>query len=281
MGTNWSSSTTTRPTARRRWRPPAAPGSCRRRPSRRAGPARPGRCTTASPPPPRTGARAARRRRRRRTRRARPPGGRARPAGRAGLGGTGPRRARGPYERLAAVLATVAMMGTGAFTPRRRARPAGAFGPCLVTSRADLAAVGGHAAVAAEVLDDVALARRYLGRRATGVAGRAAGARSATACTRAGCASWSTAGARTWPPAPARRRLADPACSSSRGCRCCSRRRGGRSRRRRGGSPCTPPASAQLAWMWARIGRFGVATAAALPAAARHVPRGLRPLGRC
>ena len=72
-----------------------------------------------------------------------------------------------PYERLSAVLATVAMMGTGAFTPRRQARPAGAFGPCLVTSRDDLTAVGGHGAVAGEILDDVALARRYL---ATGLA---------------------------------------------------------------------------------------------------------------
>jgi 4,4'-diaponeurosporenoate glycosyltransferase len=56
----------------------------------------------------------------------------------------------------------VAMMGTGAFTPRPTARPAGAFGPCLVTARTDLAAVGGYSAVRGDVLDDVALARRYV-----------------------------------------------------------------------------------------------------------------------
>ena len=67
-----------------------------------------------------------------------------------------------PYERLSAVCAAVAMMGTGAFTPRPTVRPAGAFGPCLVTARTDLAAVGGYGAVRGEVLDDVALARRYV-----------------------------------------------------------------------------------------------------------------------
>ena len=69
---------------------------------------------------------------------------------------------RRPYERLSAVCATVAMMGTGAFTPRATTRPAGAFGPCMVTSRADLVAVGGYGAVRGDVLDDVALARRYI-----------------------------------------------------------------------------------------------------------------------
>jgi 4,4'-diaponeurosporenoate glycosyltransferase len=67
-----------------------------------------------------------------------------------------------PYERLSALLNVVSMMGTGACTPRATDRPAGAFGPCLVTSRADHAAAGGHAAVAAEILDDVVLARRYV-----------------------------------------------------------------------------------------------------------------------
>lgn len=65
-------------------------------------------------------------------------------------------------ERLSALCNVVAMMGTDAFTPLgHRLAPAGAFGPVLATSRADYEAVGGHAAVAAAVLDDVALARRY------------------------------------------------------------------------------------------------------------------------
>ncbi|HEX9994904.1 MAG TPA: glycosyltransferase family A protein [Acidimicrobiales bacterium] len=65
-------------------------------------------------------------------------------------------------ERLSAVCNVVAMMGTDAFTPLgRRLAPIGAFGPVLVSTRADYATAGGHAAVAGAVLDDVALARRY------------------------------------------------------------------------------------------------------------------------
>src|SRR4051812_25252807 len=65
-----------------------------------------------------------------------------------------------PYESLSAFFNVVAMMGVGAFTPRRRP-PRGAFGPCLVTSAKDYRRAGGHAAVRGEILDDVALARRY------------------------------------------------------------------------------------------------------------------------
>lgn len=67
-----------------------------------------------------------------------------------------------PHERLAALFNVVALMGTGAFTPvGDRRPPAGAFGPCLLTSAEDYRAVGGHAAVRHTVLDDLALARRY------------------------------------------------------------------------------------------------------------------------
>ena len=67
-----------------------------------------------------------------------------------------------PYERLSLFFNLVAMMGTDAFTPLGgRVRPSGAFGPCLVTSRDDYEAVGGHAAVKGAVLDDVELAQRY------------------------------------------------------------------------------------------------------------------------
>ena len=67
-----------------------------------------------------------------------------------------------PYERLSLFFNIVAMMGTDAFTPvGARLRPSGAFGPCLVTSRADYDAVGGHAAVRSAVLDDVELAHLY------------------------------------------------------------------------------------------------------------------------
>lgn len=71
-----------------------------------------------------------------------------------------------PYESLSAFFNLVAMMGTDAFTPLgSRVAPSGAFGPCLVCSRRDYDGVGGHQAVRAEVLDDVALAGLF---RATG-----------------------------------------------------------------------------------------------------------------
>jgi 4,4'-diaponeurosporenoate glycosyltransferase len=67
-----------------------------------------------------------------------------------------------PYERLSAFFNIVSMMGTDAFTVVGRRRSArGAFGPCLVTSRAAYNAAGGHASVRSSVLDDVALSRRY------------------------------------------------------------------------------------------------------------------------
>ena len=65
-------------------------------------------------------------------------------------------------ERLAAFCNLVGMMGTGAFTPAGdRLAPRGAFGPCLLTTRADYRRVGGHEAVRGSVVDDVDLARAY------------------------------------------------------------------------------------------------------------------------
>lgn len=74
-----------------------------------------------------------------------------------------------PYEQLSAYFNVVAVMASGAFargaTTDRPARPGGhppmAFGPCLLTSRADHRAAGGHAAVRADILDDAALAAAY------------------------------------------------------------------------------------------------------------------------
>lgn len=70
-------------------------------------------------------------------------------------------RVERPYESLSAVCNVVSMMGTGAFAPGLRSRRPAAFGPCLLTSAADYAAAGGHAAVRDEVVEDVHLARRY------------------------------------------------------------------------------------------------------------------------
>jgi 4,4'-diaponeurosporenoate glycosyltransferase len=74
-----------------------------------------------------------------------------------------------PYEQLSAYFNVVAVMASGAFTrssgtdrPARPGdRPAMAFGPCLLTTRTDHRAAGGHAAVRADILDDAALAAAY------------------------------------------------------------------------------------------------------------------------
>ncbi|WP_210443395.1 glycosyltransferase family 2 protein [Nocardioides sp. SYSU D00065] len=71
------------------------------------------------------------------------------------------------YEQLSAYFNVVAVMASAAFTgssSRRSDRPGAApmaFGPCLLTSREDLARAGGHAAVRAEILDDASLAAAY------------------------------------------------------------------------------------------------------------------------
>ena len=62
------------------------------------------------------------------------------------------------YEQGSALFGAVALMGTG--TGDRSARPL-AFGPLMVSSRADYDRVGGHAAVRSEVVEDIALARRF------------------------------------------------------------------------------------------------------------------------
>ncbi len=67
-----------------------------------------------------------------------------------------------PYERLSAPFNIIGMMGVDAFTPLgERLTPRGAFGPCLITTRLDYLAVGGHPAVRGEILEDVALAARF------------------------------------------------------------------------------------------------------------------------
>lgn len=71
-------------------------------------------------------------------------------------------RTERPYEAFSAFFNLVSMMGVEAFTPRSDHRSStGAFGPCLVCSRDDYLRAGGHQAVAGEVVEDVALARRF------------------------------------------------------------------------------------------------------------------------
>lgn len=63
-----------------------------------------------------------------------------------------------PYERLSAIFNVLAIMGAA---PASRRGPTGAFGPVLVTSMDAYRASGGHAAVRAEVTEDLALAERF------------------------------------------------------------------------------------------------------------------------
>jgi 4,4'-diaponeurosporenoate glycosyltransferase len=65
-----------------------------------------------------------------------------------------------PYEQLSSYFNVMALLASGAFTRRPATRPM-AFGPCLLTSRADYATAGGHEAVRGEILDDVQLAAAY------------------------------------------------------------------------------------------------------------------------
>lgn len=81
-----------------------------------------------------------------------------------------------PVEQAAAIFNIVGLAGTDAATPLGRHRGVrGAFGPVLATSRSDYDAIGGHAAVRASIVDDVALAARYRehGRRVTVLGGGA------------------------------------------------------------------------------------------------------------
>ncbi len=63
-----------------------------------------------------------------------------------------------PYEQLSALFNVVAVMGTAA---NSRRGTNGAFGPVLVSRRSEYDLVGGHRAVRAEVVEDLALAGRY------------------------------------------------------------------------------------------------------------------------
>lgn len=63
-------------------------------------------------------------------------------------------------EQLSAYFNVVSLMASGAFAHRPPRVPM-AFGPCLLTSRADYEVVGGHAVVRSDILDDAGLAAAY------------------------------------------------------------------------------------------------------------------------
>lgn len=66
------------------------------------------------------------------------------------------------YEQLSAFFNIIAMAGLNAFTPLgNKLHPSGGFGPCVICSREDYFAAGGHAAVKERVLEDIALAQTF------------------------------------------------------------------------------------------------------------------------
>jgi 4,4'-diaponeurosporenoate glycosyltransferase len=64
------------------------------------------------------------------------------------------------YEQLSSYFNAVSVLASDAFARHPAGRPM-AFGPCLLTSRADYERAGGHAAVRGDILDDVQLAAAY------------------------------------------------------------------------------------------------------------------------
>ena len=71
---------------------------------------------------------------------------------------------RSSAEQLSAVCNVVSVLGAGVAAPGSAHRSAGvAFGPCLVTNRDSLRAVGGFEAVRSDVVEDVGLAAAYRG----------------------------------------------------------------------------------------------------------------------
>ena len=71
-------------------------------------------------------------------------------------------RVKRPYEHLSALFNVTALMGVGCGSLIPPRPPRGGFGPLMVTSTEDYAAVGGHASVRNSVIDDFALAARYV-----------------------------------------------------------------------------------------------------------------------
>lgn len=67
------------------------------------------------------------------------------------------------YERLSAIFNIAIMAGMNSFTLwGSKRKPSGAFGPCLVCSRHDYFAVGGHEKVRGEILESIAFGRAFL-----------------------------------------------------------------------------------------------------------------------
>jgi len=67
------------------------------------------------------------------------------------------------YERLSAIFNIAIMAGMNSFTLwGSRRKPSGAFGPCMVCSREDYFAVGGHEKARGEILESISLGKGFL-----------------------------------------------------------------------------------------------------------------------
>jgi 4,4'-diaponeurosporenoate glycosyltransferase len=67
------------------------------------------------------------------------------------------------YERLSAIFNIAIMVGVNSFTLwGSRQKPSGAFGPCMVCSREDYFAVGGHEKVRGEILESISFGKEFL-----------------------------------------------------------------------------------------------------------------------
>lgn len=69
---------------------------------------------------------------------------------------------RKPYEQFSAFFNAVLMAGSNSFTPfADKLKPGGGFGPCVMCSREDYFAIGGHQSVRATILESIPLVRNF------------------------------------------------------------------------------------------------------------------------
>ncbi|MEZ2459015.1 glycosyltransferase family 2 protein [Salinicoccus roseus] len=67
------------------------------------------------------------------------------------------------YENLSAIFNVIVVVGMNVFTLwGDRFRPAGSFGPCILTDRDDYLSTGGHKGIQEAIMDDLALGQAYL-----------------------------------------------------------------------------------------------------------------------
>lgn len=67
------------------------------------------------------------------------------------------------YENLSAIFNVIVVVGMNVFTIwKKRFKPAGSFGPCILSNRNDYFSTGGHKGIQDAIMDDLALGQAYL-----------------------------------------------------------------------------------------------------------------------